>query len=109
MALLEDVMENSLPGVVIGAVAAAVLLPLVVGRRVAAGAVGATTVGGRGITRPLAKAAVRGYLAVADTVKEVTAEAREQMSDLIAEVREERKMAAEVNDGATPAPGPTTP
>jgi hypothetical protein len=106
MALLEDVLENSLPGVVVGAVAAAVLLPLVTGRRLAAGAAGASGVGvGRGVVKPLMKAAVRGYLAVADTVKEVTSEAREQMSDLVAEVREERRMSAEA---AEPPAQPTT-
>src|SRR5437588_13036497 len=61
MALLEDVLENSLPGVVIGAVAATILLPVLGMRRAAAGAAGATAVGG-GIARPLVKAAVRGYL-----------------------------------------------
>jgi hypothetical protein len=108
MALLEDVLENSFPGVVIGAVAAAVLLPLVGARRAAtAGAAGATTLGS-GVARPLMKAAVRGYLAVADTVKEVTAEAREQMSDLVAEVREERRMAEDEAPNTAPSPGPTT-
>ena len=110
MALLEDVLENSFPGVVVGAVAAAVLMPLVTGRRLATGAAGAAGASGvsvgRSVVKPLMKAAVRGYLAVADTVKEVTSEAREQMSDLVAEVREERRMSAEAPE--PPANPPTT-
>ncbi|MGE5754931.1 MAG: DUF5132 domain-containing protein [Planctomycetaceae bacterium] len=108
MALLEDVLENSFPGVLIGAVATAVLLPLVTGRRLAAGAAaGASGVSvGRGVVKPLMKAAVRGYLAVSDTVKEVASETREQMSDLVAEVREERRMSAEAPE--PPANPPTT-
>jgi hypothetical protein len=50
------------------------------------------------------KAAVRGYLTAADTLKEVTAEAREQMSDLIAEVREERRTSAEEAEAPGPEP-----
>jgi hypothetical protein len=41
------------------------------------------------------KTAVRGYIGVADRIKEATAEAREQLSDLAAEVRAERRMQAE--------------
>jgi hypothetical protein len=49
------------------------------------------------ISRPLAKTLIRGYLALADTIKEFTAEAQEQVSDLMAEVKAERtaSMAAE--------------
>jgi hypothetical protein len=39
--------------------------------------------------RPVAKAVIKGALAVVDAVKEATAEAQEQISDLVAEVREE--------------------
>ncbi|MEW6659362.1 MAG: DUF5132 domain-containing protein [Thermodesulfobacteriota bacterium] len=42
------------------------------------------------ISRPLAKTLIRGYLALADTVKEFAAEAQEQVSDLVAEVKSER-------------------
>jgi hypothetical protein len=72
MGMLEDVFEHSLPGVVIGAVASAVLLPLV-GGRAAAPANGAS---GRRRVNPLMKAAVRGYVSVTDRVKEYTAETR---------------------------------
>jgi hypothetical protein len=42
------------------------------------------------VSRPLAKSLIRGYLALADTVKEFAAEAQEQVSDLMAEVKAER-------------------
>jgi len=42
------------------------------------------------VSRPLAKSLIRGYLALADTVKEFAAEAQEQVSDLVAEVKAER-------------------
>jgi len=42
------------------------------------------------VSRPLAKTLIRGYLALADTVKEFAAEAQEQVGDLVAEVRAER-------------------
>jgi hypothetical protein len=91
---LEDLFEDSLPGLVIGAVAAAVLMPLLGARRLAAGAAAGAAGGAtqNGVGRPLMKAAVKGYLSVADRIKEVAAEAREQMSDLVAEVREESKL-----------------
>lgn len=104
MALLEDIFEDSLPGVVIGALAAAVLLP-VVGRQVAAPA----AAGGEGRRRanPLMKAAVRGYVTLTDRIKEYTAETREQLQDLAAEVREERRrMAESAAPPETPSPGP---
>jgi hypothetical protein len=91
MALLGDLLEDSLPGVVVGAVAAAVLLPILGVRRMAAASNGGGG-NGQGVARPILKAAVRGYLNVADKVKEVTAEAREQMSDLVAEIREENRL-----------------
>src|SRR4051812_19379738 len=94
MALLEDLFEHSLPGIVIGSIATAVLLPMV-GARTATAAGAATGTAARGRGRPLMKAAVRGYVAVADRVKEATAEAREQLSDLVAEVREERRVQTE--------------
>jgi hypothetical protein len=91
MGLINDIFEDSLPGVVVGAVATAILMPLVGGKK--AGANGTAGTNGRG--RQLMKAAVRGYVTVADRIKEATAEAREQLSDLAAEVREERRMQTE--------------
>jgi len=94
MGLINDVFEESLPGLVVGAVATAILLPLVSGKK--AGASGATgTNGPGGRSRQLMKAAVRGYVTAADRIKAAAAEAREQLSDLAAEVREERRMQAE--------------
>ena len=80
MALLDDMLKGGLPGVLVGvgvALAAPVLLP--------AAAAGA---------RPLAKALIKGGLLVATTVREVVAEAGEQLSDLVAEVQEESAGAA---------------
>jgi hypothetical protein len=76
MALLDDLLTGGLPGVLVGvgvALAAPILLP--------AAAAG---------VRPLAKALIKGGLVVAESVQEVVAEAGEQLSDLVAEVREER-------------------
>jgi hypothetical protein len=98
MGLITDMFEESIPGMVVGAVATAILMPLVGGKSAgtngaAAGAGVGAAVRGRG--RQLMKAAVRGYVGVADRLKEATAEAREQVGDLVAEVREERRMQAE--------------
>ena len=41
------------------------------------------------MVRPVAKAVIKGALAVADALRVATAEAQEQISDLVAEVREE--------------------
>uniref|UniRef100_A0A7V4G6Y9 DUF5132 domain-containing protein n=1 Tax=Desulfobacca acetoxidans TaxID=60893 RepID=A0A7V4G6Y9_9BACT len=46
------------------------------------------------VSRPLAKTLIKGYLALADTVKEYAAEAAEQISDLVAECQAERAQAA---------------
>jgi hypothetical protein len=76
MALFDDMLKGGVPGVLLGvgvALAAPILLP--------AAAAGA---------RPLAKALIKGGLAVAETVREVVAEAGEQLSDLVAEVQTER-------------------
>lgn len=43
--------------------------------------------------RPLAKRAVRGLLDLTDRLREMGAEAKEQMSDLVAEVESERQAA----------------
>jgi Protein of unknown function (DUF5132) len=80
MALLDDVLTGGIPGILVGVgvvLVAPVLLP--------AAAAGA---------RPLAKALITGALIVAETVREVVAEAGEQVSDLIAEVQQERAGAA---------------
>ena len=107
MALISDLFEDSLPGLVVGAVATAILMPLVGGataaadgRSAGAGAGGGALARGRG--RQLIKAAVSGYVSIADRLKEATAEAREQLSDMVAEVREERRTQAareEVEEG----------
>ena len=85
MALFDDLLKGGVPGMLLGvgvALVAPVLLP--------AAATGA---------RPLAKALIRGGLAVADTVREAVAEAGEQLSDLVAEVQAER-----TNGTAEPRP-----
>jgi hypothetical protein len=80
MALLDEGLSGWIPTALIGvgvALAAPILLP--------AAASG---------FRPLAKTVIKGYLVVADSVKEVVAEAGEQLSDLVAEARAERAAAA---------------
>jgi len=74
MALLDDVL-GGWSGVVLG-FGAAYIAPSV------APAIGATI-------RPLAKAVVWGSLVVADRARELAAEATEQVSDLVAEVKSE--------------------
>jgi hypothetical protein len=79
MALLDDMLTGGIPGVLIGigvALAAPVVLP--------AAAAGA---------KPLAKALIKGGFVVVDTVREVVAEAGEQLSDIVAEVQDERTSA----------------
>ena len=76
MALFDDVVKGWGPSVLIGvglALAAPIILP----------AIGA-------VARPLAKELIKGYLMFADKVKEMAAEAGEQLSDVIAEVQAER-------------------
>ncbi|MDA8218652.1 MAG: DUF5132 domain-containing protein [Dehalococcoidales bacterium] len=51
-------------------------------------AVGAGVLLGRGL-RPTAKGVIRGYLSVAERVKEATAEAGESLQDLYAEAKAE--------------------
>lgn len=107
MGLLNDIFEDSLPGVIVGAVATAILMPLVGGRTATAtGAAAGTAARGRG--RPLLKAAVGSYVAIADRIKEATSEAREQLGDLAAEVREEREERRRQAE-APPAPQPQAP
>ncbi len=80
MALLDEGLGGWIPTALIGvgvALAAPILLP--------AAASG---------FRPLAKTVVKEYLAVAESVKEVVAEAGEQLSDLVAEAQAERAAGA---------------
>jgi hypothetical protein len=90
MVLIEEVFETSVPGVVAGALATAVVLPMVgLGGRRSSRSDGA----GDGLLRSLAKAAIRGYVTVADKAKEMAAETRESLGNLVAEVRAEREAA----------------
>jgi hypothetical protein len=87
MALMDDGFKGAVPSilVVLGvAMAAPIVLPAVAA-----------------VSRPLAKTLIKGYLVLADTIKEFAAEAGEQVSDLVAEVRAERE--ATVGTGAAAA------
>jgi multisubunit Na+/H+ antiporter MnhC subunit len=91
MALIEDMFKGGVPALLVGvgvALAAPILLP--------AAATGA---------RPLAKALIKGALVVGDSVKEVVAEAGEQLSDLVAEVRAERTSNGTTTAGTTEPDG----
>jgi len=77
MALIEDVFFKGWGGIALGVVVGAVAAPAV------AGATGTTL-------RPLAKATIKGVLAVTDSLREIVAEAREQVSDMVAEIHAER-------------------
>ncbi|MEJ5330602.1 MAG: DUF5132 domain-containing protein [Desulfobaccales bacterium] len=80
MKLFDDGLKGTVPSilVVLGVVLAApIVLPAVAA-----------------VSRPLAKTLIKGYLALADTVKEYAAEAGEQLSDLVAEVKAERAAGA---------------
>jgi len=93
MALLDDLLKGGVSGVLLGvgvALAAPILLP--------AAATGA---------RPLAKAVIKGYLALADTVKEVVAEAGEQLSDLVAEAQAEHASGAAAQAATSEQPPET--
>ena len=87
MGLFDDGLKSSVPSilVVLGvALAAPIVLPAVAA-----------------VSRPLAKSLIRGYLVLADTVKEFAAKAGEQVSDLVAEVKAEQGVA-----GGVAATGP---
>ena len=88
MGLLDNVLEIGAPAVLVGvgAVLAAPLVLPVIGS----------------VARPIAKGAVKGYLALADNAKEFFSEASEQWSDLVAEARAEQ--AAAPHGAARPAP-----
>lgn len=80
MALFDDGLKGSVPSilVVLGvALAAPIVLPAVAA-----------------VSRPLAKTLIKGYLTLADTVKEYAAEAGEQISDLMAECQTEQAASA---------------
>lgn len=72
MALLEDVFEGLTGTNILFGLGVLVAAPLVLP-----------------VLRPLAKTAIRGGLYVADTAREMVAEASEQVSDLVAEARAE--------------------
>jgi hypothetical protein len=104
MALLEDLLEGMIPGVVPGVIAGVVVVSVLrpfLGRQRSSGG---SAVGN--IMRPIAKTAIRAGMGAAATVTTIAAETREQVSDLMAEVREERRMDAE--QAAAPT-GPTHP
>lgn len=86
MALLDDTLKGW-GGMLIG-LGAAIALPSV------GGAANATL-------RPLAKAIIRGALAASAWIKEIASEASEQMNDLVAEVRAERRPTREPRARAT--------
>jgi hypothetical protein len=80
MAVLDNGLKGSVPSilVVLGVVLAApIVLPAVAA-----------------VSRPLAKTLIRGYLTLSDMAKEFAAEAGEQISDLVAEVKAEKETAA---------------
>lgn len=76
MGFVEDVMKSWGPSALVG-VGVAVAIPFVL------------PVLGKTL-RPVAKAAVKGYLALSDAVHEQVAGAAEDLSDLVAEAKAER-------------------
>ena len=75
MALIEDGLKGLGPSLLVGigaVLAAPIVIPAVMGG-----------------LRPLAKTAIKGYLYLSDSLKESLAEAGEQLSDMVAEVRSE--------------------
>ncbi len=66
----------------------------------AAGAFVAATVG-----KPLAKGAIKGYLALSDQVRQATAGATESMRDLYAEAKQEYEAQRKKQPAAEPAAG----
>jgi hypothetical protein len=89
MALWDDALKGSVPTILVGvgvALAAPILLP--------AAAAG---------LRPLAKTVIKGGLYVADSIKEMMAEAGEQLSDMVAEARAEQAAEAATGSAASVA------
>ncbi len=80
MALTDNGFKGAVPSilVVLGvALAAPIVLPAVAA-----------------VSRPLAKTLIKGYLTLSDMAKEFAADAGEQISDLVAEVKAEREASA---------------
>jgi hypothetical protein len=92
MKFLEKSMKGSLPSILIG-VGAAIVAPVVLP------AIGA-------VARPLAKRAIRGCLAVSDYFKEFASEARESLTDLVAEEKADRAAVKQIVDKAAESPPP---
>ncbi len=92
MSLFEDALKVGGPAVLVG-VGAVLAAPLLVP------AVGS-------VARPIAKGAVKGYLALAEGAKELLAEAGEQWSDLVAEVRAEQSAEASSKESHRAAKAP---
>ncbi len=75
MAMWEDMLKGYMPNIMLGvgvALVAPVVLPMVAS-----------------LFRPVAKGVVKGGFTVADRMKEMAAEAGEQVSDLVAEAKAE--------------------
>ena len=92
MALIEEVFETSVPGVIAGALATAVVLPMVgFGGRRSTPSDGA----GNGPLRSLAKAAIWGFVTVTDKAKELAnAEAvdrPEQQENILGQIFEQKR------------------
>ncbi len=71
-------------------------------------ALGAGILIGRGM-RPVAKGAIKGYLSVADRVREFGAEAGESLEDLYHEARAERSEDLTEEEAAPSEPAPSEP
>ncbi|HEX2923760.1 MAG TPA: DUF5132 domain-containing protein [Chloroflexota bacterium] len=65
--------------------------------------IGAALLVGRGM-RPLAKTAIKGYLAASDGIRQATEGAREEFQDIYAEAKAERETKAQPQAPATSAP-----
>lgn len=92
MAVLDNGLKGAVPSilVILGvALAAPIVLPAVAA-----------------VSRPLAKTLIKGYLTLSDMVKEFSAEAGEQISDLVAEVKAERDATVVAEAVAEPEPKP---
>ncbi len=88
MALTDNGFKGAVPSilVVLGvALAAPIVLPAVAA-----------------VSRPLAKTLIKGYLTLSDMAKEFAADAGEQISDLVAEVKAERETTAAAEMAAGP-------
>jgi hypothetical protein len=93
MAVLDNGFKGAVPSilVILGvALAAPIVLPAVAA-----------------VSRPLAKTLIKGYLTLSDMVKEFSAEAGEQISDLVAEVKAERETATAAEAVAAPEVKPS--